>query len=429
MSEINPPRGTRDIIGEEAELYEYLFSEFKETARRHGFEPIITPTVEHFALFEAKSGEEIKRSMYVFEDKAGRLLALRPEVTASVVRAYLKSMRARPKPIRLYYVAQCFRYEEPQRARYREFWQGGLEVIGDPDINADVLVAYTASEFLERVGVKHFYEVGNVSVYRAFMKQLGVPVEAQDHVLHLIDKDQVDAALRELSNLVGNNVNLFQELVSVRELSKVEGLINDYKTLLGELYETVISEHSRLVKFLDTLSELGYEARYQPKLVRGLAYYTGLIFEYKVLGAETMPSIGGGGRYDGLTVVYGGPYEPSTGLALGIDRIALTLTGKLQSKRAKTIMIIAIGNTPLTACYTILRKITSNAGSRVQAFVYRPHTLSRGLEYSNKIGVDIAIILGEREYRENIALVKDLRSGVQQKVDINNVVEHVLTLL
>ncbi|MEM2645623.1 MAG: ATP phosphoribosyltransferase regulatory subunit, partial [Desulfurococcaceae archaeon] len=163
----------RDIVWQEAELYEYLFSEFKNAAKKYGFEPIITPTVEHFALFEAKSGEEIKKSMYVFEDKAGRLLALRPEVTASVVRAYLKLMRARPKPIRLYYVAQCFRYEEPQYARYREFWQGGLEVIGDQDVNADTLVAVTASEFLDRVGVRHVYEVGNVALYRAFMKKMG----------------------------------------------------------------------------------------------------------------------------------------------------------------------------------------------------------------------------------------------------------------
>ena len=177
MSEYNPPRGMRDITGRDAELYEYLFEEFKSTARRHGFEPIITPTLEYFSLFEAKSGEEIKKSMYVFEDKAGRLLALRPEVTASVVRAYLRHYRARPKPIRLYYVAQCFRYEEPQYARYREFWQGGLEVIGDPDVNADVAVAYTASSFLEDIGVKHYYEVGNVATYRAFMSKMGVSEE------------------------------------------------------------------------------------------------------------------------------------------------------------------------------------------------------------------------------------------------------------
>ncbi|MEM0218393.1 MAG: ATP phosphoribosyltransferase regulatory subunit, partial [Desulfurococcaceae archaeon] len=124
LSEIfNPPRGMRDIVDEEAELYEYLFDEFRRTARSKGFQPIITPTIEYFKLFEVKSGEEIRRSMYVFEDKSKRLVALRPEVTASVVRSYVRLMRAKPKPIRLYYIAQCFRYEEPQYARYREFWQ------------------------------------------------------------------------------------------------------------------------------------------------------------------------------------------------------------------------------------------------------------------------------------------------------------------
>ncbi|MEM4763008.1 MAG: ATP phosphoribosyltransferase regulatory subunit, partial [Desulfurococcaceae archaeon] len=204
MSEYNPPRGMRDLVESEAELYEYLFSEFKNTARKHGFEPIITPTVEYFSLFEAKSGEEIKRSMYVFEDKSKRLLALRPEVTASVIRAYLRSMRGRAKPIRLYYVAQCFRYEEPQYARYREFWQGGLEIIGDQDVNADVLVAFTASEFLDKIQVKHVYEVGNVAIYRAFMKKLGVNEDAQDYILHLIDKDKIDDALAKLSEITGD---------------------------------------------------------------------------------------------------------------------------------------------------------------------------------------------------------------------------------
>jgi histidyl-tRNA synthetase len=99
-AEYLPPRGMRDITGVEAELYEYLFSEFKRTARSRGFQPIITPTIEYFKLFEAKSGEEVKRSMYVFEDKAGRLLALRPEVTASIVRVYLRLLRALPKPVK-----------------------------------------------------------------------------------------------------------------------------------------------------------------------------------------------------------------------------------------------------------------------------------------------------------------------------------------
>jgi len=420
MREFSPPRGTRDIVGEEAELYEYLFKEFRETARKFGFEPIITPTIEHFALFEAKSGEEIKRSMYVFEDKAGRLLALRPEVTASVVRAYLQQLRARPKPIRLYYIAQCFRYEEPQYARYREFWQGGLEVIGDPDVNADVLAAYAASSFLEKVGVKHFYEVGNVAIYRAFMSKLGLSEELQDHILHLIDKDRVNEALSELQTIIGERAEVIAKLVNAKNLDTVESIINEYRELLGDSYAKVVEEQERLYNFLSILKELGFNATYQPKLVRGLAYYTGLIFEYKLEGAPEAPSIGGGGRYDGLTQVYGGPYEPSTGLALGIDRIALALKGVYRVETPIRVVIIVMSGVPLSIGYRALRNILSSKEG-AQGFVLRTKSLSKALEYSNKLGVDYVVILGEREYKENAVTIKNMKTGEQFKVSLEEV--------
>lgn len=432
MTELNPPRGMRDLVGGEAELYEYLFSEFRDTARRFGFEPIITPTLEYFAVFEAKSGEEIKKSMYVFEDKSKRLLALRPEVTASVIRAYLRLMRARPKPIRLYYIAQCFRYEEPQYARYREFWQGGLEVIGDKDVNADLLVATAASEFLDRIGLRHVYIVGNVATYRALMRKMGVAEEIQDHILHLIDKDQVDKALEELRATVGEGyVELIRRIILTDDLSKIESLIRDYKDFLGELYEVVEQEQSRLCDFIQALKDLGYQARYQPRLVRGLAYYTGLIFEYKLEGKEAEPSIGGGGRYDGLTAVYGGPFEYATGLALGIDRIALATSKSPSHEVKKVLMVLALGGVPLSFAYRVLKNIIGHpAGvAMLKGFVYRPRNLARGLEYGNKIGCDFVVIIGEKEYREGKATIKDMKSGEQKTVRVDEALNTILGML
>lgn len=416
MSEaLNPPRGMRDIVDEEAGLYEYLFEEFRETARSRGFEPIITPTVEHFKLFEAKSGEEIRRSMYVFEDKAGRLLALRPEVTASVVRAYIKHLRARPKPIRLYYVAQCFRYEEPQFARYREFWQGGLEVIGDPDVNADLLAAVTASEFLDRVGIRHYYKVGNVLVYRSFMKRLGLDEEFQDHVLHLIDKGLIAGALDELkARLDEESLEPFKKLVEAKSIERVESIVEEYKPVLMELYDAVRIEQERTRTFIDVLKELGYNAEYDPQLVRGLAYYTGLIFEYKAVHEEMSHSIGGGGRYDGLSTVYGAPYEYFTGLALGIDRIALVLGNTATPRKRAKIAILLFGNIPLDIGYKLCRTVKLD---NAETFVYRAKTLSRALEYANKMGCRLAIIVGEREASSGRVVVKDMNTGEQRQVE------------
>lgn len=410
---LNPPRGMRDIVGVEAELHEYLADVFRETARRHGFKPIITPTVEYFKLFEMKSGEEIKRSMYVFQDKAGRTLALRPEVTASVVRAYLKEMRALPKPVRLYYVAQCFRYEEPQKARYREFWQGGLEVIGDPDINADASVAFAASSFLEAVGVKHYYVVGNVSTYRVLMDKMGVPGETQDLILHLIDKDRVGDALKVLGGVVtGSHVELFNKLLN-SGLDEAPGILREFK-LLGEGEQAALeAELARTREFIDLLNQMGFHAVYEPKLVRGLAYYSGLIFEYKTSEGLTV-SIGGGGRYDGLTRVYGGEYEYSTGLALGLDRIALLLSPEKAVPRRSLIVVSILEGVPLKAGYELVKRITSRG---LAAIPYRARTVSKALGFANKQGADAVVILGRRELESGVVTVKDMHTGMQSTIE------------
>jgi histidyl-tRNA synthetase len=416
-AEYLPPRGMRDITGVEAELYEYLFSEFKRTARSRGFQPIITPTIEYFKLFEAKSGEEVKRSMYVFEDKAGRLLALRPEVTASIVRVYLRLLRALPKPVRLYYLAQCFRYEEPQYARYREFWQGGLEVIGDPDVNADLSAAITASEFLESIGVKHFYVVGNVAVYRNIMRSFNIDEETQDHILHLIDKEKLDTAIGELKSKVGDAAaEVFSKLLTVESINNVESYLQDLKSSLGELYEKTLQEHTRTVEFTTALRELGYRVIYSPKLVRGLAYYTGLIFEYKTAGGELEVSIGGGGRYDGLTAVYNGPFEYATGLALGIDRIALVLSSSFQPQGARSISVLVLRDVPISVGYRVLRQIPPV----FKSFVYRAKSLSKGLEYANKAGCDFVVIIGNVELKQGKVVVKNMKTGEQVLVDVNS---------
>lgn len=419
MSDVlNPPRGMRDIYGELAEAYEQVFDAFKKYARKWGFEPIITPTVEHFSLFAAKSGEEIRNSMYTFQDKAGRQLALRPEVTASVVRAYLKGMRAAPKPLRLYYIAQCFRYEEPQRARYREFWQAGLEVIGDPDPSADILAAYVASSALEELGLDHYYVVGNVSLYRGLMSSLGVPGELQDHVLHLIDKGLVDEALNELRGLLGEKTDVISEALSAGE-GDAERLIEERRGLLGERYGQVLNEHRRVAAFIEALRDLGLRAVYEPKLVRGLAYYTGLIFEYKTPQLDV--SIGGGGRYDGLTTVYGGPFEYSTGLALGVDRIALALSGMAAPKRGETYIVIALGGVSHGLAYKIARALVERGSAAV---VLRPRSLSKALEYANKMGYSKAIIIGDKEYSEGVAIVKDLIKREQETVKLSELISY-----
>ncbi len=413
MNTYLPPRGMRDIFGEDAEIYEYVFYEFKRIAKLHGFKPVYTPTIEFFKLFAEKSGEEIRETMYVFKDKAGRVVTLRPEVTASIVRLYLRSLRGWVKPVKLYYVAQCFRYEEPQRGRYREFWQGGLEVIGVEGLMGDVEAAYAASRFLESIGVIHKYVVGNVAFHRAIMNVYGLPDDFQEHILHLIDKRDVDRALRELSGRSRDASNLLGEFLGIG-LEEIEEFLNHRRSILGDHLDKLLFEYERLRGFIDILNKMGYEAEYDPLLVRGLAYYTGLIYEYKAKSGDLRISIGGGGRYDGLSTVYGGPYEYFTGLALGLDRIILAL-GNAKVAGRVTAAIIALPGIPMEEVFNV-KKLLEEYG--VSSSIIHVKKIRKGLSIASRKGYKYAIIMGVREFSEGKVSVKDLETGVQETVNI-----------
>ncbi|MEM4691175.1 MAG: histidine--tRNA ligase [Desulfurococcaceae archaeon] len=415
-----PPRGVRDIVKKDAELYEYLIDTFKKTARLHGFKPIIPPTIEYYSLFEAKSGVEIRKSMYVFKDKAGRTIALRPEATASIVRIYLDKLRSEPKPIRLYYVTQCFRYEEPQKARYREFWQAGLEIIGEQGINADLSVAYTASSFLDEIGLKHTYIVNNIYILRTLLTKMGINQDIQDHILHLIDKNMINEALELIEKSSNGSARSIVEKLLGTSIEMLESFIDENRDVFGETYSKVRFEYERLLEFINYLREVGYEVRYEPKLVRGLAYYTGLIYEYKT--EKLMQSIGGGGRYDGLTEIYGGVFEYSTGLALGLDRIALVMENSdITRSFSKGVVIISLQNTPLMYSYKLLKQIVEKG---FEAWVYRTGNLGKAISLADRLGYRLVVIVGEREVKENKVSVKNLRSGVQETIALEKISEY-----
>ncbi len=413
--EYYPPRGLRDIVGRQALVYEYVFNEFRRISRLHGFQPVLPPTIEYYRLFEEKSGEEIKKTMYVFEDKAGRLLALRPEVTASITRIYLRKLRGEVKPIKLYYVSQCFRYEEPQFGRYREFWQGGLEVIGVKDVSGDLEAAFTASRFLDVLGLKHKYIVGNVAIHRSLMRSYGIPLDVQDHVLHLIDKSMIDEAISVLNEYNVEAGMAMKDLLS-RSMDELESFIDEYKDVLVDV-DRVIFENERLIGFINNLRELGYEAVYDPRLVRGLAYYTGLIYEYKTIGSKLRISIGGGGRYDGLSTVYGGPYEYFTGLALGLDRIILALENSISVLQGLDAAVILSADIPISYGLKIKYRLEEYGLSSMIIVVRK---IGKGVRLASKKSARFALIIGKREYSNGMISVKDLSSGVQVEVPLES---------
>ncbi|MCX8184965.1 MAG: histidine--tRNA ligase [Sulfolobales archaeon] len=417
---LEPARGTRDILPPHSEYYQQVVSRFSEIAELYGYRLAVIPTIEHFEIYEAKSGPGISRSMYVFQDKAGRTMCLRPEFTASIVRAYLKHLIARPKPVKLYYYGQVFRYDEPQFGRYREFYQVGVEYIGEPRIYADIELFQLVRDFYRSIGLSNYsFRVNDISIIRGLLSKWKLSEEAQDEVLHLIDKGEIEKALNSVSSYAGSEKYILEELLETKALT-IEDLRHVHRKL-GSLTEVVASGFSRLIELFEALLKLGFRVYVDFRLVRGLAYYTGIIFEITV--PEFNLSIGGGGRYDTLSQLLSGIETPATGFSLGVERTVLALEAEKAlenlSKPRPRVMLVSI--IPDVAFVDRVSTKMRDSGVVVDVrFTYK-QKLSDLLSQAVRLGYDFIAIVGESELKEQKVAVKYLKTGTQKTVDVDAV--------
>ncbi len=399
--EREPLRGFRDIVADLADALRYAIDQAVILARDYGFDEIFLPTVERFSLFALKSGEEIARTMFVFKDKAGREVALRPEATASVVRAFLHKMLAFPKPLKLFTIVNVFRYDEPQFARYREFYQADFEILGTKEVLADAELITMLDDYYTRLKIEHEILVGSVRVLRYVLSEEGVNEDLQDHVLHLIDKGFVDRAVEELKGKVKDFErisNFLKEIVKVRGREAIERGAELLKEYYGN--EEAIRELMELDEYLpdDVKSKVTYVAGF----ARGLAYYTGIIYEVKVPGFPV--SVAGGGRYDNLVELYGGPSTPATGFAIGLDRTALVLDGLRLKKRGVIVIPLC------KECGKMALEITRELASLdIPTFLMDEFkSLKKALSFASSKEFRGAIIIGKRELERGVMVVKNL---------------------
>ena len=411
------PRGTNDYGPEEMARRRAVETLLRETAHRFGFREISTPTIEHLDLFTAKSGPGIVEELYNFKDKGGRDVALRPEFTASVVRFYVSELRNLPKPVKVYSVGNVFRYEEPQKGRYREFAQFNAEIIGAPALQGDAEVIALAIECLRSVGVKDVaVRIGHIGMLRAFLK---LPPEEQGKVLHWLDKrnlpalhdglkrlglEALEAPLREYVELKGGP-DVLDKGASILEGVGREGF--DYlRALAARLQAYGIGN----VTF-----DLG--------VVRGLDYYTGMVFEVDSpnLGAEKQ--VMGGGAYT-LAELLGGEPVSQTGFAFGLDRIVL-------AAEAEGVKL----PTPRLDCYVVpigkafqargLEVLIALRGAGVSADIdLLGRGPSRNLDYANTLKARFAVLVGESETKKGVVAVKNLDSGMQEEMRIEELIVH-----
>ena len=403
---LQKPRGTRDFLPDEMEARREIEWRMRETARRWGYREVCTPEFEDLELFTMRSGEGIVEEMYVFEDKGGRKLALRPEITAAVIRMYINEAKVSPKPLRWCYFADCFRYERPQKGRYRQFWQFGVELIGTDTAQADAEVIMLAADMLNATGVEYDLNVGHLSFMRNLLRDL--EYSAQRRMMAYLDKKDFDGLKNTLESM--NKPDLGSSLISLVGCRD-----------LAEAFEIAgtITEKKRIISTTESLDAAGVNYSLNFGIARGLDYYTGMVFEgfAQNLGAENQ--ILGGGAYR-LAHLLGGDDVASCGFAIGFDRVMVSL-GEIQQKKDTVVAIV---------CTDEGRRHALKVAGMFRATGIRSEMdlMERGLgaqlAHASR-SADFAVVIGRREAESGTVTLRNLQSGEQKILDLPSAIAEV----
>jgi len=403
---LQKPRGTRDFLPDEMERRRLIERRMREAARRWGYREVSTPDFEHLELFTMKSGEGIIQEMYVFEDKGGRQMTLRPEVTAAVLRMYVNEGKVLPKPIRWCYFADCFRYERPQKGRYRQFWQFGAELIGADTALADAEAIMLADETLRSSGVTFDLHVGHLAPMKHLLADLA-PGD-QRAIMALLDKHDREGL--EATLVAKDLTHLAEPLAALGECRDV-----------SEVFEVAgdVPERARIEETFSLLDSQNINYRPDFGIARGLDYYTGMVFEgfAKNLGAENQ--ILGGGTYR-LAHLFGGDDVASCGFAIGFDRVMVSIGDFALESGA----IVGVVCTPDARDRALeVARAFRGAGFRTEVDLMQ-RGMGAQLSHAAKTA-DFAVVLGKREVEAGTVTLKDLHSGEQQERSLEDAIAEV----
>ena len=426
------PKGTRDFLPEEMEGRRAIEGRLRDHARAWGYREIATPAFEHLELFTVKSGEGIVSEVYAFEDKKGLRMALRPEITAPVLRMYVNEGRSLPKPLRWFYFADCFRYEDPQKGRYRQFWQFGTELIGADTPEASAEVILLAGDLLGATGVDFTLQVGHLAPMKKVLAPL--PLEVQARVMRFLDKRDFDGMERYLAETRAGGDGGWQAILgTLRDLTAVRDLEGLWK-LVGD-----IPERPGIEALDRILAREGLSFSWNFAIARGLDYYTGMVFEgfASNLGAENQ--ILGGGEYR-LARLFGGDDAASAGFAIGFDRVVVSLRNaqEIPVERWPVVMVITQGKGRELA-FSAARAFRDAASpeppaggigyrrqKRIVALVdLTEQNINKKMSHAAKVA-DFAAIIGDREAAEGTVTLKDLHTGDQVSLSLDDAVTEVM---
>ena len=405
------PRGTRDLLPPESWTWEAVTRLAMDTFAQAGYAPIETPMFEHTEVFERGVGETsdvVNKQMYTFDDLGGRSLTLRPEGTAPVIRAVLEHGLDRgPLPIKLAYVSPMFRQERPQKGRYRQFFQIGIEAIGTDAPTIDAEVIEIGVRYLREAGVRPTLLLNSIGHldgscrlgYLDALKRF-----LADHVEDLAEEDR--------GRLTTNPLRTFDS-----KNEKTQKVLSAAPVITDHLCDAC-ADHFQDVRTL--LDEIGVDYTLDPTLVRGLDYYTRTAFEFIAgeLGAQN--AVGGGGRYDGLAESLGGRRLPGIGFALGLDRIVLARGGSTEPAATPIdVYVVSLGDEAQREAFKVATRLRS-AGIGVE-LDHVGRAMKGQMKDAARSGARWALILGDDELRDASAALKDLTTGEQQNVPLDDI--------
>lgn len=418
---LQTPPGIHDVLPKDHEYHSFIKKVVRHRARQAGFKRITTPVLEFTEVFERSIGDStdvVEKEMYTFEDRSGRSLTLKPEGTAGVVRAYLQhGMQSWPQPVELYYIEPHFRYDKPQKGRYRMFWQYGFEIIGEFDPALDVQCIHLARKIFQDLGIANelTLQLNNIGSKESRTRYIDALVN------YYIGKERVlcENCQRRLKTNPLRLLDCKEE--DCRILSELAPKFEQFRTPEDKAFHATVKEY---------LEELGIEYIENEKLVRGLDYYTQTVFEFWDKEQHEQNAMGGGGRYDGLVEIMGGVPTPAVGFACGIDRVIALMKKNsvlVPSKDNVHIFVAQLGEEAKKKCLRLIDALRERGIKTVGAL--GKGSMKAQLRLADKFGVPYTLILGITEVREGTIIIRDMAKGQQRYVKMEEVVDEVVKLI
>lgn len=413
---IKAPKGTKDTMPRDSYKVQYIEREFSELCRLYGFGEVRTPMFESTELFNRGVGETtdiVQKEMYTFEDLGHRSITLKPEGTSPAVRAFIESHDyAEMQPTKYYYDTPCFRYERPQAGRLREFHQFGVENFGTPDMMADAEVIALASDFIKKIGIEdvelRINSVGCRECRSVYRKALQDYLRPYYEDLSDISKDRFEANP--------------MRIIDSKDITD-QRIAKDAPYMLDYLCDDCKAAFEALKTNLDAM---GISFVVDPRIVRGLDYYTKTAFEFVTTKIGAQGTICGGGRYDHLVEEIGGPSIPGVGFGLGKERLLILMEQNdivVDDPNVPDISVSFIGDKARLYALDLVHKLRAGGVSAIIDTLNR--NLKGQMKYANKLNARYSVVIGENEIEKGIVTLKNMYSGEQKEISAIDITKEI----